>query len=89
MTHEDKNTCNHNSDLSTGQQLRSMTTTPFPPLAEVGRTHVSTEQAAFYLNRRPQTLREWAMSGKVIMPLRVNGRLAWPVFDIKRVLGVM
>ena len=60
----------------------------FPPLALVDRTHVPTEQAAFYLGRRPQTLREWAMTGKVIPPLRINGRLAWPVADIKRVLEV-
>lgn len=60
----------------------------FPALDDVATTHVSTEQAAHYLNRRPQTLREWAMTGKVITPLRLNGRLAWPVSDIKRVLEV-
>lgn len=60
----------------------------FPPLETVTRSHVPTEQAAFYLNRRPQTLREWAMTGKVIQPRRVNGRLAWPVAGIKQVMGV-
>ncbi len=64
------------------------TVAPFPPLDQVSRPHVSTEQAAYYLNRRPQTLRGWAMTGKVIQPLRFNGRLAWPVAEIKRVLGV-
>lgn len=61
---------------------------PFPPLDQVTRPHVPTEQAAYYLNRRPQTLRGWAMTGRVIQPLRFNGRLAWPVAEIKRVLGV-
>ncbi len=61
---------------------------PFPPLDQVTRPHVPTEQAAYYLNRRPQTLRGWAMTGHVIQPLRFNGRLAWPVAEIKRVLGV-
>lgn len=60
----------------------------FPNLQSLTSTHVSTEQAAYYLNRRPQTLREWAMTGKVISPLRINGRLAWPVAEIKRLLGV-
>lgn len=60
----------------------------FPALKDVATTHVPTQQAAFYLNRSPQTLREWAMTGKVIPPLRINGRLAWPVADIKRVLEV-
>lgn len=61
---------------------------PFPPLELVTRPHVPTEQAAYYLNRRPQTLRGWAMTGQVIQPLRFNNRLAWPIEDIKRVLGV-
>jgi hypothetical protein len=64
------------------------TAAPFPPLADVSRSHVPTEQAAYYLNRRPQTLRGWAMSGQVLTPLRLNGRLAWPVAGIKRLLGV-
>lgn len=60
----------------------------FPPLELVDRPTVSTEQAAHYLNRRPQTLREWAMTGRVIRPHRINGRLAWPVSELRRVLGV-
>lgn len=60
----------------------------FPPLEHVTRPHVPTEQAAYYLNRRPQTLRGWAMTGKVIQCHRINGRLAWPVSELRRVLGV-
>jgi hypothetical protein len=60
----------------------------YPPLEQVTRPHVPTEQAAYYLNRRPQTLREWAMTGKVIQPHRLNGRLAWPVAAIRAALGV-
>lgn len=60
----------------------------YPPLEQVTRTHVPTEQAAYYLARRPQTLRGWAMDGRVIQPRRINGRLAWPVADLRRVLGV-
>ncbi len=57
----------------------------FPRLEEVTRPTVPTDQAAYYLKRRPQTFREWAMSGKVLQAQRVNGRLAWPVSEIKRV----
>ena len=60
----------------------------FPPLELVNRPTVPTAQAAYYLNRAQQTMREWAMTGKVIKPLRLNGRLAWPVKEIRRVLGV-
>lgn len=51
------------------------------------RSALPTAEAAAHLNRAPQTLRIWAMreSGP-IQPVRVNGRLAWPVKDIKRVL---
>lgn len=64
-------------------------TSQHPALETVTRPTVETEAAAYYLNRRPQTLREWACreSGP-IRPLRVNGRLAWPVAAIKQVLGV-
>ena len=61
----------------------------FPPLEQVNRPHVNTEQAAHYLMRRPQTMRGWAcLENGPIRPLRINGRLAWPVAELKRVLGL-
>lgn len=61
----------------------------YPPLELVNRPTVPTEQAAHYLNRRPQTLREWACREHgPVRPIRVNGRLAWPVSGIKALLGV-
>ena len=72
--------------------IRRAVTDPqlFPPLELVNRPTVPTEQAAYYLLRRPQTLRGWAMkdgSGP-LRPIRVHGRLAWNVAAIKAVLGV-
>lgn len=60
----------------------------FPPLELVNRPTVPTPQAAHYLLRQPQTLRAWAMRDGPIRPVRVHGRLAWPVAEIRRVLGV-
>ncbi len=61
----------------------------FPPLEDVARPTVETASAAHYLNRRPQTLRGWAcLENGPIRPLRINGRLAWPVAELRRVLGV-
>ena len=62
----------------------------FPPLESVTRPTVDTATAAYYLYRRPQTLRTWAMnSGTGPVPcIRINGRLAWPVSELRRVLGV-
>ncbi len=59
------------------------------PLVHEARAALPTPEAAFHLNRAQQTLRLWAMrEDGPIRPLRINGRLAWPVAEIKRVLGV-
>ena len=61
----------------------------FPPLELVNRPTVDTAAAAHYLNRRPQTLRGWAcLENGPIRPIRINGRLAWPVSELMRVLGM-
>ena len=53
------------------------------------RAALPTPEAAFHLNRAQQTLRLWAMrEDGPLRALRINGRLAWPVAEIKRVLGV-
>lgn len=55
------------------------------PLAEVTRPNLKTEEAAFYLNRRPQTLRAWAMKDGIdgLRPKRIAGLLAWPTNQVK------
>ena len=53
------------------------------------RSTLPTPEAAFHLNRANQTLRLWAcLENGPIRPRRVNGRLAWPVADIRKLLGV-
>ena len=48
---------------------------------------LTTQQAAEYLNRSAQTLRTWACQGTgPVRPVRINGRLAWPAEEIRRVL---
>ena len=61
----------------------------YPPLDSVTRPTVNTAAAAYYLNRRPQTCRIWAsQESGPLRPMRINGRLAWPVADIRRLLGL-
>lgn len=76
---------NHSADTR-----RAATEPPqFPPLAQETRPAVDTAAAAFYLSRRPQTLRGWAcMENGPIRPIRINGRLAWKVAEIRALLGV-
>lgn len=61
---------------------------PFVPLDKEIRITVETDAAAFHLNRKPQTLRAWACKETgPIRPLRINGRLAWPVLELRHLLG--
>lgn len=58
-------------------------------LALETRAALPTCEAGFHLNRAQQTLRLWAMrEDGPLRPLRINGRLAWKVSDLRRVLGV-
>ncbi len=59
----------------------------FPPLDQVTRPTVPTDAAAHYLNRQPQTLRAWAcLENGAMRPVRINGRLAWNVAEIRNLL---
>jgi hypothetical protein len=64
-------------------------TNQFPPLVEVNRPNLTTNEAAYYFNRKPQTLRAWAcLKNGPIKPERINGRLIWPTQKVKKLLGV-
>lgn len=57
----------------------------YPPLDTVSRPLLTTDEAAFYLNRAPQTLRLWAchQSGP-IQPVRSNGGpLGWRTSNVR------
>lgn len=59
------------------------------PLSEEPRLAIPTPEAAVHLGRAVQTLRHWASTEQgPIRPVRVNGRLMWPVADIRRLLEV-
>lgn len=61
----------------------------FGPLENETRTTISTAAAAHHLNRKPQTLRIWAcLENGPIRPIRINGRLAWQVAEIKALLQI-
>lgn len=71
-------------------EVRQAATGPaFVSLAAETRAAVDTATAAYHLNRQPQTLRAWAcLENGPMRPMRVHGRLAWPVAELRRVLGV-
>lgn len=60
----------------------------FTPIEFETRTALPTDAAAHHLNRKPQTLRAWAcLENGAIRPIRINGRLAWPVSAIRALLN--
>jgi hypothetical protein len=63
----------------------------FLPIDKEERTHVSTELMCFHIGRAQQTARIWAMKETYppeLKPVRILGRLGWPVAGIRKVLGV-
>lgn len=71
---------------ATGQQ---QFTAQYLPLAQVSRPNLTTAEAAYYLNRRPQTLRGWAcLENGPLRPTRIGGLLAWSTASVKALAGV-
>jgi len=59
------------------------------PLDREIRSAIPTHEAAFHLNRAQQTMRLWACKENgPIRPIRINGRLAWPVASIRSLVEV-
>ena len=66
-------------------------TAPYPPLALVTKPNLTTAETAYYLNRRPQTLRGWACLEnfpKGLRCKRIGGLLAWDTAEVKVLAGV-
>lgn len=84
-------TCQSNSNTKafTPNSLPQPMAGQFRPLSEETREVIPTEVAAFYINRKPQTLRSWSCcGGGLLQPVRIGTRLGWRVSDIRRLLGV-
>lgn len=61
----------------------------FPPLEQITKPTLTTAEAAYYLNRKQQTLRAWAcLENGPLIPTRVFGRLAWSTNSVKKISGM-
>lgn len=59
----------------------------FVPLEDEVRLYLPTNEAAYHLGRKPQTLRVWSCNGTgMLQPIGRGGRLLWPVAGIKALL---
>lgn len=81
------------SDIHHSTQIVQAASEPadFVALHLETRTHVSTKVMCHHIGRQPQTARAWASAESYppeLKPIRIFGRLCWPVAGIKTVLGV-
>lgn len=61
----------------------------FIPLKDEMRTHLGTRDTARHLGRQQKTLINWAHEGSgPLRPIRVGGRLMWPVNKLRELLQV-
>lgn len=85
---------NHISGTVPANQSAPVTILPTPkavtqPANDYGLEKIlPTNEAADLINRKPQTLRKWAcLENGPILPIRINGRLAWRVSDLKKLIS--
>jgi len=81
----------HQQDKSLAAQPPPAVAPQFTPLHRETRTHVDTETMCWHLGFAQQTARLWACKETYpegLRPIRVNGRLKWPVAGIRKTLGV-
>ena len=62
----------------------------YPPLGQVTKPTLTTNELAYYLNRRPNTLRDWSCKSGTgpMTPARICGILAWSTAEAKALLGL-
>lgn len=81
----------HSAEVRRAETTPSAEPPDFVSLHLETRTHVTTAVMCRHLGRKEQTARGWASAETYppgLKPLRVMGRLAWPVAGIRAVLGV-
>lgn len=53
--------------------------------------HLTTCEAAAFVRRAPRTLRQWAIQGYPVQPIRITGKrtpLLWRKSDLEKLLGI-
>lgn len=80
---------NHSNDAARDATVPQQFNAPHPPLEQVTKPNLTTGELAYYLDRRPQTLRGWACKEDgPIRPKRIGGILAWSIAEAKALAGV-
>jgi len=76
-------------DAATKPPLLNTRLVQYPLLESITKPNLTTNEAAYFLNRKPQTLFGWAChEDGPLRPTRINGRLAWSTSTVKALAGV-
>lgn len=74
--------------VNTTQQLTASFSTELEQLIANGHSVTNTNQAAKFLNFKPQTLHKWACyQNGAIQPVRIGGALRWRLSDIAALIA--
>jgi hypothetical protein len=87
----EKYSLQHQKEQLLASALPMAASPQFTPLSLETRTHVDTKTMCWHLGFAQQTARLWACKETYpegLRPVRVNGRLKWPVDGIRKTLGV-
>ena len=80
---------NHSVEPMRGVTAPQQFTAQYLPLEQITKPNLTTAEASYYLNRRPQTLRGWAcLENGPLRPTRIGGLLAWNTATVKALAGV-
>lgn len=89
LPHTPLDTIQHNIATMREATAPQQFTAKYLPLEHVTKPNLTTGEAAYYLNRRPQTLRGWAcLENGPLRPIRIGGLLAWSTATVKALAGV-
>jgi hypothetical protein len=69
--------------------IRDRNMNAFESLDAIDKPTLTTGEAAHFLNRKQQTLRNWAIRNDgPVKCVRIGGRLAWPTAAVRALLAV-
>lgn len=65
-----------------------VSTNKYPPLTEVTRDLLTTDETAFYLGLKPQTLRKWHCEGSgVIRPIYIGSKPMYKKSAVQKLIA--
>jgi|LakMenEpi03Aug12_release.lakeMendotaPanAssembly.Ray.scaffolds.fasta_scaffold3373281_1 hypothetical protein len=79
---------NHTSPSKLARKTEPVSLTKYPPIADVTRDLLTTDETAFYLGLKPQTLRKWHCEGKgIIRPVYIGSKPMYKKTAVQQVIA--